>query len=451
LNRSILAACVVTTLLLAGAVVVGYRALERGRAPEPPARAPEAPAEPTAGAAPATADAGGFLYGRVTTVGGDVHEGRLRFAASEEAFWSDSYYGVKVANPWIDHVPPERLVERVPIEVFGLRLAERERAIDVARPFVVPLGDLVRIDAEGRDVRATRKSGSVVLLDRYEAGDFDDGLRIWDAAGGAVDVETGDIRSIEFLPTPELAKAPVRLHGTVRSSQGELRGFVQWHGEARVASETLHGLAADGPREIPFADILAIARDGDDSSRVTRRDGRELVLSGTPDVGEGNLGVAVDDPRRGRVRVAWEAFERLDLDLEGARASGPAYGDFPPGVPLSGSVVTRDGRRLAGRLVFDLDESETTDLLDAPDRGLHHAIPFGLVAAIDLAGERVGVTLLGGEELRLERRDDLGDDNLGLLVFVAGGERAEHLPWRDVARLDLDPPFAIAPSAGLTP
>jgi len=36
------------------------------------------------------------------------------------------------------------------------------------------------------------------------------------------------------------------------------------------------------------------------------------------------------------------------------------------GRPLTGKVITRSGRRLAGRLVYDLDESETTETLDAP-------------------------------------------------------------------------------------
>jgi hypothetical protein len=97
---------------------------------------------------------------------------------------------------------------------------------------------------------------------------------------------------------------------------------------------------------------------------VTLLDGREIVLSGTAKVG-GNRGVYVDDPRYGRVLVSWDAFERVDFSPGG---SGPAYGDFPPGRPLTGSVTTRAGRRLAGRLVYDLDESETTETLDAPSR-----------------------------------------------------------------------------------
>src|SRR6185295_17858108 len=102
--------------------------------------------------------------------------------------------------------------------------------------------------------------------------------------------------------------------------------------------------------------------------------------------------------------------------------SGPAYDDFPPGHPLTGGVTTRDGRRLAGRLVFDLDESETTETLDAPSGGVDYTLPFGLISSIVLPGDgkggdrRAKVTLLSGEELRLERNGDLGEGNGGLLV-----------------------------------
>jgi hypothetical protein len=179
---------------------------------------------------------------------------------------------------------------------------------------------------------------------------------------------------------------------------------------------------------------------------VTLRDGREVVLS-RPQRGDGNHGVYVDDPRYGRVLVPWEAFERLDFsDAD----SGPAYGDFPSGSPLRGSVTTRAGRRLAGRLVYDLDESETTETLDAPAQGVDYTIPFGLVASIVLPGreegaQRAKVTLQSGEELQLGLEGDLGERNGGMLVFAAGGARPEYVPWSEVARVDLDRPPAMYP------
>ena len=167
----------------------------------------------------------------------------------------------------------------------------------------------------------------------------------------------------------------------MRTRHGDFTGFVQWNREVCVGSDELDGRSADGELGLRFDTIRSIARDSRDSALVTLLDGREIVLSGSPEVGDGNRGVYVDDralrPRAGLVG-------RLRARRFHAGGSGPAYGDFPPGRPLAGTVTTRDGRRLAGRLVYDLDESETTETLDAPSRGVDYTIPFGRIASIAL-------------------------------------------------------------------
>jgi hypothetical protein len=293
----------------------------------------------------------------------------------------------------------------------------------------------------------TLKSGTVLDLDRLEASDFDDGVRVWDGSRGVTDLKSLRIRTIELLPTPRpthrSGDAPYRLHGTVRTRQGDFTGFVAWDRDSAVGSDTLDGRTDEGEASLRFDTLRSIARRSGDGALVTLLDGREIALSGSADVGAGNRGIYIDDRRYGRVQVSWDAFERADF---GPGGSGPAYGDFPPGRPLTGSVTTRDGRRLAGRLVYDLDESETTDTLDADDRGLHYTIPFGLIATIAPRGG--GVTLHDGEELQLERTGDLREENAGMLVFVDGRERPEYVPWSDVERVAFDRPPATFPPLG---
>jgi hypothetical protein len=393
----------------------------------------------------------GFLYGRITTDGGATYEGRLRWGGDEEAFWGDYFNGFKDENPWVAHAPPEQLKERRPIEIFGVEIAHRERQIDLGRPFMGRFGDIARIEARGRDIRVTLKSGTVFDLDRFSADDFADGVRVWDGRRGVVDFDEWRIRIIELLPTARLGAAPDRLHGTVRTRQGDFTGFVQWDREECVGTDELDGHTADGELSLRFDTIRSIARNSRDSSLVTLLDGREIVLSGTREVGHGNRGVYVGDRRYGRVLISWDAFERVDFSPAG---SGPAYGDFPPGRPLTGNVTTRAGRRLAGRLVYDLDESETTETLDAPSQGVNYTIPFGLIASIVPAGgeergaQRARVTLHSGEELQLERTGDLGEGNAGMLIFVDGRERPEYVPWSDVKQVDFDRPPAMYPPLG---
>ena len=442
-KSTIAGAAFAAVLLLVLGVAAGYRLLQQFLDPAA-ATSPEiAPATAPAGeeAHPPAETHQGFLYGRITTLDGAQYEGRLRWGGDEEAFWSDYFNGGQRENPWLSHVPPERLPEEHrPRSIFGIEIGGRE---GVARLFMVRFGEIARVEAQGREVRVTLKNGTAFDLDRFEASDFDDGVRVWDGERGVVDLESLQIRTIELLPTPRLEEAPYRLHGTVRTRRGDFTGFVGWDWNDSVGTDRLDGRTADGELGLRWDTIGSIARRSGGSALVTLLDGREIVLAD-----DGNRGITVDDQRYGRVTISWDAFERFDSSPGG---SGPAYGDFPPGRPLTGSVTTRSGRRLAGRLVYDLDESETVETLDAWSEGVYYTIPFGLIASIVPPGregggaQRATVTLHGGEELQLERRGDLREENAGVLVFVDGGERPQYVPWTDVEKIDLDRPPAMYP------
>jgi hypothetical protein len=445
---SITLASVFATVLVVLALAAGYLALVP--AVDPAATASPAP---TPSAVLAVEPHPSLLHGRVTTVGGATYEGRLRWGRDQEAFWGDYFNGRKQANPWAAHAP----LERQPIEVFGIALPREifgveigRRRVQTERPFMARFGDIVRIEGRGRDVRVTLKSGTVFDLDRFEAGDLDDGVRVWDARQGVVDLDSLQIRTVEFLAGAPPGAPPARLHGTVRSRPGGFGRFIQWNRQQALGSDGLDGRTDEGEIRLRFDALRSIARGSRESVIVTLIEGREIELFGARDNGPGHLGLYVDDPRYGRVLVSRDAFERVDFQPNG---SGPAYGDFPPGRPLTGRVTTRAGRRLAGRLVYDLDESETTETLDAPSRGVDYTIPFGLIATIvppgrDGGGARLGkVTLHNGEELQIEDSGDLGAGNAGLLVFTNGG-RPEYVPWSEVGQIDLDRPSAMYPAVG---
>jgi hypothetical protein len=454
MTRAKIAGGAVATVIVLLAVAAGYRVLEQDVHPA----AATSPAI-TPSTMPAAAEAHppaetyqGFLYGRIITVDGATYEGRLRWGFDQEAFWGDYFNGSKHENPWIAHVPPERRPkERHPIEILGFKIAERESPSDLRRPFMARFGEIARIEARGREVRVILKSGAVLDLDRFEASDLDDGVRVWDGRRGVADLDSLRIRTIELLPTPPLGATPSRLHGTVRTRQGDFTGFVGWNRQEYAGSDELTGRTPEGKLSLRFDTIRSIARRSSDSSLVTLLDGSEIVLSDTAEAGDGNRGIYVEDRRYGRVMISWDAFERVDFSSGDTGGTGPAYGDFPPGRPITGSVTTRDGRRHAGRLVYDLDESETTETLDAPSHGVDYTIPFGLVASIvppgreERGAQRARVTLHHGEKLQLERTGDLGGGNAGLLIFVDGHQRSEYVPWTDVEQIDFDRPPAMYP------
>lgn len=388
----------------------------------------------------APTDVRGFLYGRVTTHDGATYDGRLRWGGSEEAFWGDAFNGTKLENPWIASVDPGALETRRSDRVFG-GIFNWKGSVDPERPFMARFGDIVRIEAHPGRLEVLKKGGGRFAIDRMDADDLADGIRVWDATHGVVDLEERQIRSIEFRPTPPLDDVPYRLHGTVRTRQGTFSGFLQWNREKCVGTDELYGHGPDGLLAIRFDTIATVERASGESAAVTLLDGRTFELSDTRDVGRKHRGIYVDDPRYGRVLVSWNAFERADFDTGG---SGPAYDEFPASHALTGEITTRDGRRLQGVLVFDLDESDASETLDAPAGDIDYILPFGRVASIELAGlgAPVRVTLHGGEELALERSGDLDERNGGMLAFVDGTESPVYVPWAEVVAIRFDAPPA---------
>jgi hypothetical protein len=444
-------------ILLVAVLAGNYRGVE-GRVEAPALMAVEGTSPP----APVEHGGEGFLFGRVTTEEGTTYAGRLRFGRTEEAFWGDYFNGFKHKNPWAGQSQVPGLTQkRRSFTIFGFEIPLGTQQIDLGRPFMARFGDIARMEEQGRDLRVTLKSGTVFELAWGAANDFDDGVRVWDEKGGAVDLASWAggipppsrvrIRTIELLAPPApLRDVPPRLHGTVRTRHGDFSGFIQWNRQSGVSTDVLIGRTVEGPVRLRFDTIRAIARRTGDSAQVTLTEGRELVLSVTRTEGEQNGGMYVDDRRYGRVLVSWGAVERVDFSAAGD--SGPAYNDFPKGRPLTGTVTTRGGQRLTGRLVYDLDESETTETLDAPAEGVDYTIPFGMVATVAAAGgvpdaPRVSVTLHSGEVLQLERAGDLGAGNAGVLVFVEGRERPEYVRWTEIARIDFERPNLPSPES----
>jgi hypothetical protein len=418
-RSTILTAAFVVVLLAAG---LGYRALQRAAPPTP---APTAQSEPAPHAS--------LLYGRITTRDGVTFEGRLRFGGNQEAFWGDYFNGVKTDNPWAALVPPDRLPgARRPFEIFGFELFSLGDPVDMKRPFMARFGDLSRIEARGRDVRVTLKSGTIFDLDRFSASDFDDGVRIWDPLHGETSLDSLRISSIEFLPASESGPAPARLYGAVQTAHGLFNGFIQWDRRESFASGEITGQSGQGTVRLRFGDAISITPQSPDTALVSLRDGRQLRLTNPRQLGKDNLGLYVDDPRYGRVLISWSAFRHAAFT---PAPPGPAYDEFSPGRSLSGAVMTRSGQRLAGRLVFDLDEAESTETLDAPAHGVDYTLPFCLIASIALDSPTPLITLHSGERLQLEPKGDLSPNNAGLLIFVHARTTPEYLPWSKVRQI----------------
>jgi hypothetical protein len=102
-------------------------------------------------------------------------------------------------------------------------------------------------------------------------------------------------------------------------------------------------------------------------------------------------------------------------------------------------------------VVYDFDESQSTDTFDGTFKGMGRTIPFALIASISTPhGQKSGspahatVTLRSGDNLLFERTGDLGERTTGVLVFTADNQRPEYVRWSDIARIDFDAPANAA-------
>jgi hypothetical protein len=371
----------------------------------------------------------GTIYGRIVTEAGAVHAGLLRWGGDEEALWSNYFNGAKSENPWVVYAPREHKA----IRVLGRELFGWDREPYASRPFMARFGDIARIELRGRDIQVILKNGTSFHVARYGADDMNDGVRVWDDSGRFVNVSEWGISTIEFLPTPERRTTGSPLYGTVHTRTESFTGLIQWDRRACMSLDEFKGIGSDGETSLRFEAIRSITRRADDSSLITLTDGREMTLFGPGSIARN--GIYVDDPRYGRVLVSSEAFERVAFLPVSA---SPSYDEYKPGRPLAGEITTRAGRRISGRLVFDLDESETTETLDAPRNGIDYMIPFSMITSIatGVSSARLAeVTLSSGEVLHLERSGDLGSSNGGMLVFIDGSARPVYVSWADVERI----------------
>jgi len=383
----------------------------------------------------------GFLYGTVTTRSGNTYTGILRWG-TEEAFWDDLFQSAKEEMPYREFADTRDKAEDDGSGGRGwdwLRVFGRQVRIGWGggnRVFITRFGDIRSIKVTGSDsADVTMKSGTTVPVKGY-ANDVGTRVHVSDPGLGEIDLEWKKIDTIVFAPTPSTVRPPgSRLAGKVVVRSGSFDGFIQWDSQECLSTDRLDGDSQDGRMSIAMGTLGSIERRSSRSSRVTLADGGELVLEGTNDVNDEIRGILVEVPKVGRVKVPWDEFERADFVHD--RGSGRGYDAYAAGGPLHGTVTSEDGTALAGRIVFDLDEEETWEMLNGEREGVAYDIPFERVASIEPRDRRSSrVVLTNGEELVLEDGQDVSEDNDGVLVFADGASRPTYLPWREVSRIE---------------
>ncbi len=296
----------------------------------------------------------GFIYGTVETRGGESHTGVLRWD-DEEAFWDDLFHSAKRELPYMEYAETAPEDDSTWWERFG-RTIGREFGIErQVRVLAVRFGDLAAIRPTGADdAVVVLRDGTQVEVSGY-ANDVGTTVTVIDAKPGRIPVRWKEIAEVRFSATPPDAHpGSVRLRGAVTTTDREFAGFIQWDSQECLSTDRLDGDSGGERISVQMGGIRSIERRDRRSARVVLKNGEERVMSGTNDVDDDIRGIHVEDPRFGRVEVPWSEFVRVVFD--DAAGSGRGYADYSAPRRLAGTVIRRDGDRLSGRLVFDLDE-----------------------------------------------------------------------------------------------
>ena len=394
----------------------------------------------------AWADCEGRIYGKITTVDGDVLEGLIRWDKNEGS-WVDILNGEKELSRKnlrdVERQSPKKYSRRRAVKLFGIKIIDDDdgsvytswtnKAQSGIRFGHIKSMEIIDDDA----VLLTLKSGEEVELQNYST-DIGTSIReiiIEDNREGELELVWDDIEKIDFMQAPSDVTSVFgnRLYGTLTTRRGEeYTGFVCWDIDELFANDVLDGEDNKRKRKIKFGNIKSIERYSSSGATVILDSGDEMVLRGTNDVNDDNRGIVISDPQLGDIQVEWDDFEKLEFKP----APKPVrYDAFDGGQPLKGTVYTEDGDSYKGNIRWDNDEEYTWEILDGDERDVDFNVEFGMIKEIKKKSYRGSdVTLWDGRTFYLRGSNDVDEDNKGIIVTLEDDEDVV-VDWDDFDRI----------------
>lgn len=393
------------------------------------------------------AESSAYLYGKITTQGGKTYTGLLRWG-KEEVFWTDIFNSSKTENPHLDYLTGAQRDDMYGRKHYGRgswsgagrnwRWNNRNWSWgggDNLHRFAIRFGDIKRLTMawDGR-VKLEMKNG---LIEHMEDGsnDVEATIHVLDPDIGTIQLNWKELREVEFMPAPKLnEKFGEPIYGLLKTREGDFRGRIQWDEEECLSGDEIDGKFEGGKASIKFGNIRIIEREGN-AVRITLKNGHEQTLSGTNDVDDDNRGIVVHDERKGRIKVSFGTF--ISLTIDDAVGKLPTYDDFANSKTLQGTVKTKEGKTLKGRIVYDLDEQYDSELLDAEQYGIEYQIAFRDIASIMTLSQGAQIKLRNGDSLTLRDGQDVTDSNNGILVFEQSTNPI-FVKWEEVDTITFD-------------
>ena len=387
------------------------------------------------------ADNSGRIYGKITTVDGDVFEGLIRWDKNEAA-WVDMLDGTKdIPKKNMKRSSKKRYKDNDgSIELFGIKIGGSGSNIIFGNSAQsgVRFGHVKSFEVlDDNELLIILKSGREV---EFQNGSTDIGtdireIIIEDKDEGEIELAWEDLETVEFsaAKTDKPSALGERLYGTLVTRRGdEHTGFVCWDIDEVLTSDILDGNDKKRKRKIKFGTIESIERYSSNGAVVKLKSGDEVLLRESNDVDDSNRGIIISDPELGQVTVSWDEFDKLVFK----EAKNVArYDDFDGGKPLEGTVYTEDDEQFKGTIRWDNDEEYTWEMLNGDYHDVEYEIEFSKIKEIAKKSYRSSnVTLRDGRTFRLRGSNDVDEDNKGIFITLSDGEEIE-VEWDEFSKV----------------
>ncbi len=381
------------------------------------------------------------IYGKITTVDGDVFEGLIRWDKNE-ASWVDMLDGTK-------DIPRKNRKKsksyknrsrRDGIEIFGVRIGSNSTYFSGGAQSGIRFGHIESFEVIGdNEILVKLKSGEEVELSNGST-DIGTDIReiiIEDLHEGEIELEWDDLETVEFFAARSNEKSALgeRLYGTLTTRRGdEYTGVIGWDFDEALTNDILNGEHKNRSKKIKFKRIKAIERYSSNGAVVFLEGGKEMVLRGTNDVDDSNRGIVISNFEIGEILVEWDEFDKLVF--EEIPSNSFSYNDFDGGKRLEGTVYTEDGDSYTGFIRWDNDEEYSWELLDGNYHNVKFQIEFSKIKEIRKKSYRSSiVTIHNGESFRLRGSNDVDEDNKGIFIIDKNGDEVE-IEWDEFDRVE---------------
>lgn len=388
----------------------------------------------------------GFMYGRITTIDNRTYEGPIRWG-KEEVLWVDLFNAAKPVNENLRyltrddmrHLRDKRYEQN---GSWGERWVSRWVSYDYGNDeedfthqFVCQFGELKSIRPSWRSsADVVMQNGQKFEVSGEGYNDVGGEIRIMDKELGEVALDWGRIELVEFMNTPSKLtnKFADVLYGVVETTMGKFVGFIAWDNDERLGTDKLDGRTSDGKLAIEFDKIASIEQSWDEA-RVELKSGRKITMCCSNDVDRSNRGVVVEDEKLGgKVEIPWREFKKVTF---GRPENMKGYNAFKEQKELIGTVAIAGGKSLEGKIVYDLDEAFTYEVLQGKENDLEFIIPLRNISSIQPNGwSSATLELRNGTKLTLADSQDVSDKHTGVLVFSGSGEPS-YVLWEDIREI----------------